>query len=158
MDREKRRWRDRLPVGLALVVLATLSQTSNANDRAEIVRQFLAAFNAHDPVAMAELVTDDIKWLSVNGSAISVELEGKVSFIDTMSDYFGSCPSCRSAIDSLISSGERVSVVEVASWMGRGGNNSQRSMAVYEFSGTLIKAVYYFPEEADLDDPDAERQ
>ena len=86
----------------------------------------------------------------MNGSTISVELEGKTAFVEAMTDYFSSCPTCRSEIRGLVSSGERVSAVEVASWVGRDGRRSQRSMAVYEFSDLLIRAVYYFPEEPDL--------
>ena len=97
---------------------------------------------------MAALVMDDVQWLSVSGSALSIELEGKAALAAAMSEYFSSCPTCRSEIRDLMSSGERVSVVEVASWVGAAGPRSQRAMAVYEFSGSLIQRVYYFPEES----------
>ena len=158
MDRAMKRCRVLLAAALALAALTALSQAPSAKDKSEIVHQFLDAFNAHDAAAMAELVADDIQWLSVSDGAVSVELEGKTSLIDAMKEYFSSCTSCRSTIHSLISSGERVSAVEVASWMGRDGLNSQRSMAVYEFSGSLIQSVYYFSEEPDLDDRDGEGQ
>ena len=93
---------------------------------------------------------------SVNGSSISIEVEGKAALTAAMADYFESCPTCRSAIHSIMSSGERVSVVEVASWVGRDGPRSQRSMAVYEFAGPLIQGVYYFPEEPDPGHPNAQ--
>ncbi len=132
---------------LALVPLPGQTQTVEADDRAAVVRQFLEAFNAQDAAAMAALVTDDVQWLSVSDGATAVEVEGRSALTAAMTDYFSACPSCRSEIASLMSSRERVSVVEVASWDGADGPRSQRSMAVYEFSGALIRRVYYFPEE-----------
>lgn len=133
---------------LILVLIAYPFVLASAESSAETVRQFLKAFNAHDPAAMAALVTDDVRWLSIRDNSLSVEVEGKANLVAAMSDYFQSCPSCRSEIHSLTSSRERVSAVEVASWVGAEGQQSQQSMAVYEFSGALIQAVYYFPEEA----------
>ncbi len=147
-----------LTAALAFTALAAVAQNSQEDRNTKVVRQFLAAFNAHDPAAMAELVADDIKWLSVNGSTLTVELEGKAGFVEAMREYFDGCPSCQSEIRSLMSSGERVSAVEVASWMGSNGQNAQQSMAVYEFSGSRIRAVYYFPEEAVPDDDDSTAQ
>lgn len=123
------------------------AQNSVANDKTEVVQKFLDAFNEQDATAMAVFVTDEIKWLSVSGPSISIEVEGKAAFIDAMEEYFTSCPTCRSKIHNLMSSGERVSAVEVASWIGPNGRRAQQSMAVYEFSGSLIRSVYYFPEE-----------
>ena len=40
-----------------------------------------------------------------------------------------------------------LSAVEVANWQGKDGPKMQSGMAVYEFSGGLIKRVYYFPVE-----------
>lgn len=142
----------RLDVFLAAVLafspMTALPEAPEQADRTGIVRQFVDAFNAHDADAMAALVSDDVKWLSVAGTEVAVEVEGKAALVEAMSGYFKSCPSCRSTVRGMLSSGERVSVVEVASWEGSDGPNSQRAMAVYEFSGALISAVYYFPEEA----------
>ena len=138
---------------LAVLILAPLNglaQVSNPDDKSALVREFLEAFNAHDAPAMAALVAEDVQWLSVRGSALSVEVEGRAALAAAMAEYFSACPTCRSEIHSLIASNERVSVVEVASWVSADGPKSQRSIAVYEFSGPLIQGVYYFPEEAGL--------
>ena len=136
-----------LLVVLVLGPLAGFPQAAKTDGKSEVVRKFLDAFNAQDAAAMATLVADDIEWLSVRDSAITIELEGKQALVAAMSEYFVSCPTCRSEIQGMACSSERVSVVEVASWVGRDGPRSQRSMAVYEFSGSLIQRVYYFPEE-----------
>ena len=145
-----------LLASLALGPLIAFSQTSETGDKLEAVHAFMAAFNAHDAAAMSLLVTDDVQWLSVRGSQVSIQLEGKAPFAAAMGDYSTSCPSCRSEILSEASSNERVSVVEVASWDGPDGPRSQQSMAVYEFAGSLIRRVYYFPEETVPDKADSE--
>jgi len=67
--------------------------------------------------------------------------------VSAMNGYFQSCPTCRSNLTALIASRDRVSAVEVANWQGKDGPKMQSGMAVYEFSGGLIKRVYYFPVE-----------
>ena len=124
-----------------------LAAAATPEDRADRVEQFLAAFNRHDPEAMAALVTEDIKWGYVSQTGMSFELEGKAALVKSMGEYFASCPSCRSENYGMLCSTARVSVIEVASWKTQNGPKSQASLAIYEFSGDLIQAVYYFPEE-----------
>lgn len=131
---------------LAVTQLA-FAQTGDAAEPAQIVRDFLAAFNAHDSRAMGELVTDEIQWLSVSAAAVTVEVEGKAALISAMDGYFQSCTTCQSKIAAMMVSGQRVSAVEIASWNGENGLQSQQSMSVYEFSGPLITRVYYYPSE-----------
>ncbi|GAB3035598.1 nuclear transport factor 2 family protein [Bowmanella dokdonensis] len=113
----------------------------------QIVRDFLAAFNEHNSAAMAELVTADVQWLSIDGEALLVEAKGKAALVESMDSYFSSCASCRSRITELTVLKDRISAVEVASWQSREGLQQQRALCVYEFSGGLIRRVYYFPDE-----------
>ena len=151
--------RNRGVLSVALVVIVTLCllprfpqasepDKSESDNKAGVVRAFVVAFNAQDVAAMAALVTADIRWIYVNRTALAVELEGKDALIKSMTEYFSGCPTCRSEIHGMICSRERVSVVEVASWESQAGTRSQAAMAVYEFSGELIRTVYYFPEES----------
>jgi hypothetical protein len=64
-----------------------------------------------------------------------------------MNSYFKSCPTCQSRLTSLIASRERISAIEAASWEGKNGPRTQSGVSVYEFSGELIRRVYYFPAE-----------
>lgn len=114
------------------------------------VEQFVAAFNVQDSGAMAALVTDDVEWLSIAGSEVAIETSGKKQLVSSMDAYFKSCPTCRSTLSGPIASAERVSAIEVASWQGKTGAKSQSSLSVYEFSGGLIRRVYYFPAEITL--------
>lgn len=111
------------------------------------VEQFVASFNAQDSTAMASFVAEEVEWLSINGQQVTVEAKGKDNLIVSMNSYFKSCSTCRSKLESVISTPDRVSAVEIASWQGKNGLKSQRALAVYEFSGDKIKRVYYFPAE-----------
>ncbi|MGM0631327.1 MAG: nuclear transport factor 2 family protein [Pseudomonadota bacterium] len=118
-----------------------------ASERSEQIKQFVAAFNAHDAELMSQYVTDDIQWLSVNGDRIAVETSGKTELIKEMSGYFKSCASCQSELADITVLGNRVSTIEKASWRQNGELKSQKSLAIYEFSNNLIRRVYYFPAE-----------
>lgn len=125
----------------------THSQLVAQDAKSKVVLEFLAAFNMHDPAKMATMVTEDIKWLSISDGVASIEVAGKSDFVAAMTEYFAACPTCRSTISKIMPSEERLSAVEVASWNSPSGSKSQQSMAIYEFSGSQINAVYYFPAE-----------
>ena len=127
--------------------LPVLTNAAGSEVKTKVVQAFLEAFNSHDVQAMATLVTDDIKWYSITQGSVSTEVEGKTAFVNAMSTYFTSCPTCQSQIYGLNASAERVSVVEVANWMVGDEYKSQQSIAVYRFIGSQIESVYYFPAE-----------
>jgi hypothetical protein len=131
---------------LALVVMPLVYANESASHMAS-VEGLIAAFNAHDSDAMAEFLTDDVVWLSVANGNVAVEANGKSDLIASMDAYFESCPTCRSEISESISTPARTSAIEIASWEGKSGPQSQRSLSIYEFSGDLIHRVYYFPAE-----------
>ncbi|MCA1798061.1 MAG: nuclear transport factor 2 family protein [Xanthomonadaceae bacterium] len=111
------------------------------------VERFIAAFNAHDSGAMGALVADDVAWLNITGEDVTVVVKGKSELVASMNDYFEACPTCQSVLFGTISTPDRISAIEIASWQGTTGLRSQRSISVYEFSESLIQRVYYFPSE-----------
>ncbi|RUO31561.1 hypothetical protein CWE12_00750 [Aliidiomarina sedimenti] len=129
------------------LLLTVMSGTAQAEDsaNAQRVRDFVAAFNAHDTSEMAEFVTEDVQWFAVNGASLSVETDGKSALLAAMDGYFQSCASCSSQLVEVMQSGNQVITIEEASWRGQSGMQSRRSTAVYEFAGDLIQRVYYFP-------------
>ena len=113
------------------------------------VRNLVEAFNSRNIDAMLELVDENIQWLHVSGTKITVETEGKEALRQSMGRYFTSCSSCKSSLESVQRAGTRVTAMERASWTSKSGPKSQRSLSVYEFSGDKILRVYYFPAEKD---------
>jgi len=117
-------------VTIAIVAAATDSDTPDTPE--QVVHRFVAAFNAHDTDAMLGMVQ---------------ETGSKEQLREAMADYFKSCTSCQSRLAHIFSSGSRVSTLEIASYDTKNGPQEQQSVAVYEFSGSLITRVYYFPAE-----------
>lgn len=130
-----------------ILVLLCTSVAANEVDHAATVEAYVAAFNAQDSAAMARMVTDDVQWLSVQGTSVSVETTGRVALVKAMDSYFASCASCRSRLVDVQALGSRVSVIEEASWLAGDDRRAQSSIAVYEFKGSLITRVYYFVSE-----------
>lgn len=137
----------KLSIAILLMYVSAAHSAGPASPQVAVVKQFIAAFNKHDSSAMANFVIDEIEWLSINGEKISTETKGKDELIKTVDSYFKSCPSCRTRLTNIASTPNRVSAIEIASWQGKNGSKSQRSISVYEFSGELISRVYYFPAE-----------
>lgn len=98
---------------------------------------------------MMNFVADDIEWVSITGMELTVETRGKENLKESMDSYFKSCPTCRSELTDIASTGTRVSAVEIASWQDNNGTNSQRAISVYEFLNGKIIRVYYFPADKD---------
>jgi hypothetical protein len=128
-------------------LIAGAAPPDPAPTREQQVRAFVAAFNERDLDRMLALADEKIQWLSVDGAKLAVETEGKAALKESMTAYFKSCPSCRSSIEWLRDTGQRIAVLERASWTGKSGSVSQTSLAVYEFGAGGIVRVYYFPAE-----------
>lgn len=138
---------------IMIVMLVTVaetfpqSETTDKNERTQLVQKFLKAFNQQQTKQMLEMADDEIQWISVSGETISVETKGIASLEKSMNSYFASCPSCRSTLEWIQATDERVITLERAEWTSNSGVKSQKSLAVYEFRKGKILRVYYFPAE-----------
>ncbi len=121
---------------------ATIDETQE-----KMVRDFVAAFNARELNSMLAMVDEKVQWLTLNGSNVSVEADGKSVLRGTMERYFQSCPTCKSSLEWVQTAGGRVAAMERATWTSQRIVRAQRSLSVYEFSGGKIMRVYYFPAE-----------
>jgi len=66
-----------VPLILAGLLLGNCASTpGNEGRNVQQVRSFVAAFNQQDVSAMLALTTDDVRWMSINGDAVSVETSG----------------------------------------------------------------------------------
>lgn len=120
--------------------------STDATPEIETVRAVVRAFNAHDPEALAELVSDDVLWLAVEGREIMVEAEGRAALVEGMTGYFAAFPTVRSEIEEISGMGPYVTAYETASWTDDAGSErSQSSLAVYRIEGGLVRQVWYYP-------------
>ena len=136
-------------IALLIFIGVFMTPVSAADEHAEsghesIVKKYVEAFNAHNVEAMLKMVTDDVQWLTIDGDKIVIETGNKDELRQAMEGYFESCTTCRSNLEHVFSTGARVSALEVASFETADDIQKQQSISVYEFSGNLIKRVYYF--------------
>ena len=110
---------------------------------ASIVRLFVAAFNAHNVDAMLTRVSDDVRWMSIDGGKVQTETSGKNELAQEMAAYFENLPSSRSEIRHMQTVGGYVSVVEQATWLSGEDEKSQCALAIYEVEENLISNVWY---------------
>jgi ketosteroid isomerase-like protein len=116
------------------------------NDLVKIVREFMDVFNAGAAGKMLAFTTDDIEWLSVAGPKINVEAAGQDALKKSLEGYFKGTAIGKSTMETAFQSGNFVTVRERARWKAKDGTDkTQASIAVYEFAGTKIKRVWYYP-------------
>ena len=65
-------------ISVLLLALSAPVAAGPAEEKLAIVEGLAQAFNQHDVDAMARYLTDDVQWMSVNGSTISIEADGKI--------------------------------------------------------------------------------
>ncbi len=136
-----------LVLGSIVVLNAAAQPQPTAKERETLVQKFVEAFNQQDPDAMMAMMAPNIQWLNVEGEKISSEGSSREAIGASMKKYFKSCPTCRSRLDGVVATPNRLTAVEVAQWKSGALSKEQRSVSVYEFSGPLISRVYYFPAE-----------
>ena len=130
--------------------LAVAASASAADDKKEppaihVVLNQLAAFNRHDPDALADGVSEDFVWFSVTTDATTVESKGREKLREGMRDYLKSFPDVTSTVEGLAVAGPFVSFRETASWTGKKGKRSQSCLGIYEVHDGLITRVWYYP-------------
>lgn len=136
-------------VGLStgvLVLAIAMPQAAAAPDGPEaLVREFVAAYNAHDVDRMLASCAQDVRWMSVSADKLTVETSGTEKLAEAMRTYFRDLPSTRSELRSVLVSGNFVMASEQAMWESGGQTRTQCSASVYEVREGKIQAVWYFP-------------
>jgi len=118
-----------------------------AETQMQIVEQYVAAFNARDINSMLELLTIDVQRIAVDGDTITKETNSKQELLTVITEYFESCSTCKLRLADITSTGSKVSAVEIESFQTRNGLQEERRVSLYDFSGSLINRLYYFPPE-----------
>ena len=132
---------------LLVLCFVSTAEFAAAQTHSDVVTKFVDAFNARSIDAMLALATDDVEWVNVDGTKLTLETAGKTALRASMTSYFKNCPTCRSEIQILGATETRVTAIETASWQAASGARSQRSVSIYELQNGAIRRVYYFPVE-----------
>ena len=121
--------------------------------------RLLAAFNQHDPDAMAALVSEDFELYYVSEGKSELGAQGREDLRIQMVGYFAERPTVRSEIEDRIDGPRFASFRERAgSLHADGSHRSASSLAVYEVVDGLIIRVWYYPAEAPRKTPPADQQ
>ena len=132
---------------LVLFLMIPAAAYSADDNNVRIVRAYTDAYNAQDVDAMLVLVSEDIRWMSVADTKISVEAKRKKSLHLAMTAFFAAKPVAYSELREIQSLGRFVAVVEQAFWEREGEKGSQCALAVYEIEADLILNVWYYSEQ-----------
>ncbi|MEM7417892.1 MAG: nuclear transport factor 2 family protein [Gemmatimonadota bacterium] len=129
-------------LSIFLACAAAWGRPVHAQEAIDVAHQLLAAFNAHDPTAMAELVTDDFElfYLDQEGRA-GLAITGPEALRTEMAAYFEALPDVRSEVAGAIPGTRYVAFRERIV----GG---QSSLAVYEIEGAFVRRAWYYPAES----------
>ncbi|NKB88078.1 MAG: hypothetical protein GKS06_07660 [Acidobacteria bacterium] len=114
-------------------------------DPESVIRDQLDAFNAHAADAMTANLHEQFAWFAVDSNVMTLEMEGRGTFRDSMVQYFRALPSARAELQDVVVAGNFVTTIERAYWVQNGVETSQASLAVYEIRNGLIYRVWYYP-------------
>ena len=132
----------KLPFVAAVLVCTFVAHAEISST--ELVNAYFKAYNAHNVERMLAIVTDDIRWMSVDGNSIALEADGKESLGDAMLAHFARSPSTRSEVRDISALGDFVTVIEAAMRDSNSATGAQCAIAVYQFSEGLIANVWYY--------------
>lgn len=110
-----------------------------------LIENYLRAYNARNIDSMLNMVTDDVEWVIIAGTGISVENSGKQTLRMVLTGYFDQDPSVHSEIEAVMVTGSLVSVRERIHLQSKDGPGSLMSLSVYQIQGNKIQRIWYFP-------------
>ena len=64
--------------GAAAAIVSVASLASGAPAPEQLIREFVAAFNAHDVRRMLASCADDVAWMSISGADVSVTIHARL--------------------------------------------------------------------------------
>jgi len=114
-------------------------------DPEDVIRSQLRAFNAHDANAMVANLHEGFAWFGVDSDVMTLEMQGRGRFFDSMREYFNSVAGARAEIEEMFVAGDFVTARERSYWLQGRAELSQASLSIYEVRDGLIYRVWYYP-------------
>ena len=112
----------------------------------DLINEYIELYNQHDLDNMLNLLSDEVKWMSVSEDKLNIETQGKEELRESLKNYFENIPSARSELLFLEARGDYLQAFEKALWKNKDGEEkSQCASSVYELDGNLIKNIWYYP-------------
>lgn len=130
---------------LAISLSAACTKSVESGPLAARVTAFVTAYNARDAAAMMTMVTEDVRWLSVDGATVYIEATGRPALEAAMLGFFAGDPRPPSRMRIVREDGNYVFGVEEIVRDRAHVNGNQCSVVVYEFEAESISKVWYYP-------------
>ena len=127
-----------------VVLILGFSFAADANEKSQMVTQFVEAFNERDPELMGQMVTKEAYWFDVTRAGMTSQTTSRDELVKSMKDYFADANRAHSRVIKSVTSGDFVSTVEQVSWQQEGEWLSRCSIGVYLFENQKIAAVWYY--------------
>lgn len=122
-----------------------------------LIQEHFERFNEHDAAGVAALATDDVAWYSIEGDQIITNSEGADGLVTGLEQYFGAIPTVRARLEHVHAKGSFAMAREVVSWSTpQGERRAQASFSCYQIHEGKVRAVWYFPAEAEAEGEAAE--
>ena len=131
---------------LALISCAEQVEEPALPDNAQLVVDYVAAYNSQSLPDMAAVLHEDFQWLSVEGDRIVEMTGGKEGLLEELEAYFTSNGPPQSLLENVTVNGNFISARETAIWVDSNGQEkSQSAISIYEIEEGTLRRVWYFP-------------
>ena len=125
----------------SMLSIAGCSSSRTPGTAGRAAMELIDAFNRHDPVGMAALVTPEFELYYMNeDGTFGLATKGRAALVAEMESYFSDRPRVASTVEQIIDGSVYVAFREQIV----GGRSS---IAVYEIRDGLIRRVWYYPAE-----------
>jgi len=138
--------------GMTAAILAAFTGCSSASiytqaeqDAMWVADQHMKAFSRHDIMAVNALSHPDVTWMSFDGNASVVQVNGHKGIEQYLTGYFSSVPNLRSEVQAISATGPYITIRERSSWSDPHGDHAQTSIMVFEVRDGLIHRVWFYP-------------
>jgi ketosteroid isomerase-like protein len=113
--------------------------------RKAAVWQFSQAFNRQDAISLFPLLAKDAVLRTEASGSTTVLASDRHTVMDTLSERFRNCRTCRMTQSNVSVAGLTVTATEEIRWDTPHGHQSRRQDAVYEFRGSELWRITYRP-------------
>lgn len=117
---------------------------NNTQQSISIVENYVNAYNQKNLAEMKRYMANNIRWISVNESSITLETNSKKELVDVLQKHFAQPYFSSSSLKHTITAANIVTTIE-KSTTHKKAEYHQCSLSVYQLEKQLIKNVWYYP-------------
>ena len=128
-------------LGLALLLAGCASLPGRATPEIEVVRNYHAALNRRDLLALTAYVAPDVQWYSQLADERVLEVSGREALTASLQAYFAQHAETYWSFESATVQGNSVAVRERSQWRTSSERDERVTLCVYELHDGRIRRV-----------------